>query len=166
MKASLRLALLCIGAVVPALAIGQSPSTLQIDVKNLDAHIDHFLAYDQELDKMRSTSAGDEAGIVDALNQDVTQTTDHLMAIETMINMFNNIQSKPDRDRTRPILLRYLRLNSDFSERKAKRVTSTASQSKTLAITQVASKIQNELHATILTLQTIAITIQFDATGK
>lgn len=166
MKASLRLALVCLCVVFPALAIGQSPSTLQIDVKNLDAHIDHFLAYDQELAKMRSTIAPDEAGIVDALNQDITQMTDHLMAIETMINMFNNIQSKEDRDRTRPILLAYLGLNSDYSEKQAKRVTSTSRQSKTPAITQIASKIQNELHASILTLKTIAITIQFDATAK
>ena len=166
MKASLRLALVCLCAVFPALAIGQSPSTLHIDAKNLDAHIDHFLAYDQELAKMRSTIAPDEAGIVDALNQDVTQTTDHLMAIETMINMFNNIQSKLDRDRTRPILLSYLGLNSDSSERQAKRVSSTARQSRTLAITQLASKIQNELHASILTIQAIAITIKFDATSK
>jgi len=166
MKASLRLALVCLCAVFPALAIGQSPSTFQIDVKNLDAHIDHFLAYDQELAKMRSTIGPDEAGIVDALNQDVTQTTDHLMAIETMINMFNDIQCKLDRDRTRPTLLRYLGLNSDYSEKQAKRVTSTARQSKTPAITQVASRIQNELHASILTLQTIAITIHIDAKGK
>ena len=166
MKASLRSALVCLCAVLPALAIGQSPSTLQIDVKNLDAHIDHFLAYDQELARIRSTIAPDEAGIVDALDQDVTQTTDHLMAIETMIDMFNNIQSKPDRDRTRPIMLRYLRLNSDSSEKQAKRVTSTARQSKTPAISQIASKIQNELHTSILTIQTIAITIQFDASGK
>jgi hypothetical protein len=166
MKASLRLALVYLCAVFPALAIGQRPSTLQIDVKNLDAHIDHFLAYDQELAKMRSFVAPDEAGIVDALNQDVTQTTDYLMAIETMINMFNNIQGRLDRDRTRPILLAYLGLNSDHSEKQAKRVTSTARQSKTPAITQVAAKIQNELHASILTLKTIAITIQFDATGK
>ena len=47
-----------------------------------------------------------------------------------------------------------------------KRVTSTARQSKTPAITQIASKMQNELHVSILTLQTIAITIQVDATGK
>jgi hypothetical protein len=166
MKASFRFVLVCLCAVFPVLAIGQNPSTLQIDVKNLDAHIDHFLAYDQELAKMRSTIASDEAGIVDALNQDVTQTTDHLMAIETMINMFNSIQCKLDRGQTRPILLAYLGLNSEYSEKQAKRVTSTASQSKTPAITQIASKIQNELHSSILTLKTIAITIQFDATGK
>ena len=166
MKASLRLAVVCLCAVYPALAIGQSPSTLQIDVKNIDAHIDHFLAYDQELAGMRATVAPDEAGIVDALSQDVTQMTDHLMAIETMINMFNNIQTKSDRDGTRPILMAYLRLNSDYSEKQAKRIASTARQSKTPAITQAASKIQNELHASIMTLKTIAITIQFDATGK
>jgi len=166
MKASLRFVLVCLYAVFPVLAIGQSPSILQIDIKNLDAHIDHFLACNQELDKMRSTVAPDEAGIADALTQDVTQTADHLMAIETMINMFNNIQSKLDRDRTRPILLAYLRLNSDYSDKQAKRVAATARQSKTPAITQTASKIQNELHASILTLQTISITIQFDATGK
>ena len=166
MKACLRFVLVFLCAVFPALAIGQSPSILQIDVKNLDAHIDHFLAYDQELAKMQSTIAPNEAGIVDALTQYVTQSTDHLMAIETMINMFNNIQSKQDRDRTRPILLAYLRLNSDHSEKQAKRVTSTARQSKTPAITQITSKIENELHASILTLKTIAISIQFDATGK
>lgn len=167
MKASLRFALfVCLCAVFPALAVGQSLSTLQIDVKNLEAHIDHLLAYEQELAKMRSTIAPDETGIVDALNQDVAQTTDHLMAIETMINMFNSIQFKLDRDQARPIMLSYLGLNSDYSERQAKRVTSTAGQSKTPAVTQIASKIQNELHASILTLKTIAITIQFDATGK
>ena len=167
MKASLRLAVVCLCAVFPALTIGQSvPSTLQIDVKNLDAHIDHFLAYDQELAKMHSTVSPDEAGIVDALKQEAVQTTDHLMAIETMINMFNNIQEKLDRDRTRPILLAYLRLNSDYSDKQAERVTSTARQSKTPAITQIASKMQNELHVSILTLRTVAITIQFDATGK
>ena len=166
MKASLRLALVCLCAVFPALAIGQSSSTFQIDVKNLEAHIDHLLAYEQELAKMRSTIAPDETGIVDALNQDVAQTTDHLMAIETMINMFNSIQFKLDRDQARPIMSSYLGLNSDYSERQAKRVASTASQSKTPAITQIASKIQNELHASILTLKTIAITVQFDATGK
>ena len=164
MKASLRL--LCICAVFPALAIGQSPSILHIDVKNIDAHIDHFLADNQELARIRDTLANDESGIADALSQDVIQTTDHLMAIETMINMFNNIQSKSDRDRTRPILLDYLRLNSDYSDKQAKRVASASHPSKTPAITQIASKIQNELHASILTLQTIAISIQFDATGK
>lgn len=167
MKASLRLALVCLCAVFPALTIGQSvPSTLQIDAKNLDAHIDHFLAYNQELTKMRSTISPDEAQLVDALQQAAVQTTDHLMAIETMINIFNNIQSKLDRDRTRPILLAYLSLNSDYSDRQAERVTSTARQTKTPAITQIASKMQNELHVSILTLQTIAITIQVDATGK
>lgn len=166
MKTSFQFALVCLCAVFPAVAIGQSPSTLQIDVKSLDAHIDHFLAYGRELAKMRSTIAPDETGIVDALSQDVTQTTDHLMAIETMINMFNNIQSKLDRDRTRPMLSAYLGLNSDYSERQVKRITTTARQSKTPAITQIASKIQNELHASILTLQTIAITIKLDITGK
>lgn len=150
----------------PAVVIGQSSSTLQIDAKNLDAHIDHFLAYAQELHKMSSTVTTDDAKIVDALNQDATQTTDHLMAIETMITMFNNIESKLDRDRTRPILLAYLRLNSEYSEKQAARVASTARQSNTAAITQIASKMQNELHVSILTLQSIAITIQFDATGK
>jgi hypothetical protein len=167
MKASLRLALVCLCAVFPALTIGQSvPSTLQIDVKNLDAHIDHFLACNEELAKMHGTISPDEAEIVDALKQSNVQTADHLMAIETMINMFNNIQSKPDRDRTRPILLEYLSLNSDYSDRQAERVTSIARQSKTPAITQIASKMQNESRVSILTLQTIAITIQVDATGK
>lgn len=150
----------------PALAIGQSSSTLQIDAKNLDAHIDHFLAYDQELHKISSTVSTDDAKIVDALNQDPTQTTDHLMAIETMITIFNNIQCKPDRDRTRPILLAYLGLNSEYSEKQADRVASTARQSKTPAITQIASKMQNELHVSVLTLHTIAVKIQFEATGK
>lgn len=165
MKGILRSVIVCL-YVFPALAIGQSSSTLQIDAKNLDAHIDHFLAFDQELHKMSSTVTTDDAKIVDALNQDATQTTDHLMAIETMITMFNNIQSKPDRDNTRPILLAYLGLNSEYSKKQADRVASTARQSKTPAITQIASKMQNELHASVLTLQTIAITIQFDATGK
>jgi hypothetical protein len=165
MRVILRSVIVCL-YVFPALAIGQSSSTLQIDAKNLDAHIDHFLAFDQELHKMSSTVTTDDAKIVDALNQDATQTTDHLMAIETMITMFNNIQSKPDRDNTRPILLAYLGLNSEYSKKQADRVASTARQSKTPAITQIASKMQNELHASVLTLQTIAITIQFDATGK
>jgi hypothetical protein len=165
MKGILRSVIVCL-YVFPALAIGQSPSTLQIDAKNLDAHIDHFLAFDQELHKMSSTVTTDDAKIVDALSQDATQTTDHLMAIETMITMFNNIQSKADRDNTRPILLAYLGLNSEYSKKQADRVASTARQSKTPAITQIASKMQSELHVSVLTLQTIAITIQFDATGK
>lgn len=165
MKGILRSVIVCL-YVFPAFAIGQSSSTLQIDAKNLDAHIDHFLAFDQELHKMSSTVTTDDAKIVDALNQDATQTTDHLMAIETMITMFNNIQSKPDRDNTRPILLAYLGLNSEYSKKQADRVASTARQSKTPAITQIASKMQSELHVSVMTLQTIAITIQFDATGK
>ncbi|SRR5579871_846320 len=167
MKASLRFALVCLCAMFPALTMGQSvPSTLQIDVKSLDAHIDNFLAYSQELARMRSTVSPDEAKIVDALDQVAVQAADHLMAIETMINMFNNIQGKEDRDRTRPILLAYLRLNSGYSDKQAAHVASTARQSKTPALTQIASKMQNELHTSILTLQTVAISIQVDATGK
>lgn len=165
MKGILQSAIVCL-FVFPALAIGQSSSTLQIDAKNLDAHIDHFLAYDQELQKMSSTVTTNDAKIVDALNQDATQATDHLMAIETMITMFNNIQSKPDRDSTRPILLAYLRLNSEYSEKRANHVAATARQSNAPAITQIASKMQNELHVSILTLQTIAVMIQLEATGK
>ena len=165
MKGILRSAIVCL-YVFPALAIGQSSSAVQIDTKNLDAHIDHFLAFGQELHKISSTAKTDDARIVEALNQDATQTTDHLMAIETMITMFNNIQSKPDRDRTRPILLAYLGLNSAYSEKQAARVASTARQSNTPDITQIASKMQNELHVSILTLKTITLTIQLEGTGK
>ena len=79
---------------------------------------------------------------------------------------FNNLQSKSDRDRTRPILLSYLGLNSAYSEKQADRVVSTARQRKTPAITQIASKMQNELYVSILTLRTIATVIQFEGTGK
>ena len=75
---------------------------------------------------MDKTVPADEVKIVDGLNQIVAQTTDHLMAIETMINMYNNIENKSDRDRTRPILLAYLRLNSEYSQKQADRIAAVS----------------------------------------
>jgi hypothetical protein len=164
--AILRSVLLCLCAALPILGLGQSSSAPQIDVKNLDAHIDHFLAYDQELTKVGKTVAPDEARIADALHEVANQTADHLMAIETMINMFNNVESKADRDRTRPILLGYLRLNADYSEKQADRVATISGSSKVPALAEIASKMRDEMHVSVLTLKTIAITIQFETTAK
>jgi hypothetical protein len=164
--ALLRSVFLCLCAVLPTLAFCQSSSAPQIDVKNVDSHIDHFLAYGQELTKMSKTAGPDESKTIDALAAVASQTTDHLMAIETMINMFNNIESKADRDRTRPILSAYLRLNSEYSDKQADRIAALSSQSKAPAVAQIASKMRDEMRVSILTLKTVAITLQFGATGN
>jgi hypothetical protein len=164
--ALLRSVLVCLCVAVPTVGFGQSPSVPQVDIKNLDTLIDHFLGYGQELSKMDKTVPGDEVKIVDALNQIAAQTADHLMAIETMINMYNNIESKADRDRTRPILLAYLRLNSEYSQKQVDRIVTTAGPSKVPAVTQIASRMRDEMGVSVLTLKTIAITIQFETTSK
>lgn len=164
--AILRSVVVCLCIALPTLGFGQGSSAPQIDVKNLEAHIDHFLAYAQEFSKLSKTVAPDEAKAVDALTAVAGQTTDHLMAIETMINMYNNVESKADRDRTRPILLAYLRLNSEYSEKQADRVVALSGQSKEPAVVQTASKMRDEMRTSVLTLKTIAITIQFETTGK
>ena len=115
---------------------------------------------------MDKTVPADEVKIVDGLNQIVAQTTDHLMAIETMINMYNNIENKSDRDRTRPILLAYLRLNSEYSQKQADRIAAVSGQGKTTAVSQISSRIRDEMGASVLTLKTISITIQFEVPGK
>jgi hypothetical protein len=164
--AFLRSVIVCLCTAIPILCFGQSSSAPQIDVKNLDAHIDHFLAYDQELTKIKSSLPPDEVRIADVLTQLASQTADHLMAIETMINMFNNIESKADRDRTRPILFAYLRLNSDYSQKQAERIAATSAQSKVAGLTQIASNMKNEVQISVLTLKTIAIMVESESSGK
>ncbi len=165
MRAILRTVLVCLCAALATLVFGQSSSAPQVSVKNLDTHIDQFVAYDQQLTKMSKTVTPDDVKTVDVLSQVASQTADHLMAIETMINMYNNIESKTDRDRTRPILLTYIKLNSAYTEKQVDRVTETSDQSKAPAVTQIASKMKDEMHVSVLTLKTMAITIQFE-TGK
>lgn len=114
---------------------------------------------------MSKTATPDESKNIDALTAVASQTTDHLMAIETMINMFNNINSNADRNRTRPILLAYLRLNSEYSDKQADRIAAISGQSNVPAITLIASKMRDEMRASILTLKTVAITLQFGAAG-
>jgi hypothetical protein len=162
----LRSVLVCLCTAIPALAFGQSSLAPQIDVKNLESHIDHFLAYDQELTRMKSTLPPDEVKIADSLTQLASQTADHFMAIETMINMFNNIESKTDRDRTRPILFAYLRLNSDYSEKQAARIAMTSGQSRVSTLTQIAFNMKNEVQVSVLTLKTIAIMVESESSGK
>jgi hypothetical protein len=131
-------------ATFPKKISGQSGDSSQ---RNLDTQVKTFSNYSKDLRALEDSLHGEDLQAVEFLDATATRAEDRLDAAKTMLDMYDNISCKPDRDKVRLVLKEHLAMYSWLMDHEADRTAGFLQFAKVPAAAQLGLRMKDDMRA-------------------
>ncbi len=131
-------------ATLPKRISGQSGDSPQ---RVLSAQVKTFSDYSKDFRALEGSLHGEDLQAVEFLDGAAATAEDRLHAAKAMLDMYDNISCKPDRDRVRPILKEQLAMYSWLMDHEADRTAGFLQFAKVPAAAQLGLRMKDDMRA-------------------